>query len=80
MPIKKKSASSKKIEKSEDKEWQKWYQELDNKEHEAKLKQLGLADDEIDEWQDMQKKGITLEELEAATVAEDKPEKKPKKK
>ena len=80
MPIKKKTTSNKSIEKPEDKEWQKWYKELDGKEHEAKLKQLGLADDEIDEWEEMQAKGITLKDLEEATTAVDEPEKKTKKK
>jgi len=73
MPIKKKPKIGKTVEKPEDKEWQKWYAELDNKEHESKLKQLGLADDEIDEWEDMQKKGVTLEDLESATTADDEP-------
>ena len=79
MPVKKKPIISKKIEKSEDKEWRKWYEGLDDKEHEAKLKQLGLEEDEIDEWEDMQEKGVTLEELEKATTSGN-PEKKTKKK
>lgn len=80
MPVKKKNTHSKKIEKSEDKEWRKWYEGLDEKEHEAKLKQLGLADDEIEEWENLQEKGVTLEDLEAATTTDDKPQKKTKKK
>jgi len=73
MPVRKKPVLGKKIEKAEDKEWQKWYEELDEKEHAARLKQLGLEDDEIDEWEDMQEKGVTLDDLEAATVAEEEP-------
>ena len=80
MPVKKKTTHSKKIEKPEDKEWRKWYEGLDENEHEARLKQLGLEGDEINEWEDMQEKGVTLEDLETATTAEDKPEKKTKKK
>ncbi|MFH1240673.1 MAG: hypothetical protein V1672_05705 [Candidatus Diapherotrites archaeon] len=80
MPIRKKPTPRKKTEKTEDKDWQKWYAELDKKEHEIRLKQLGLEDDEIDEWEEMQEKGVTLDDLEVATTAKEEPEKKPKKK
>jgi hypothetical protein len=40
-----------KIEKPEDKEWRKWYDTLDNKEHEKKLAMLGLDKEDIDEWE-----------------------------
>lgn len=80
LPVRKKTTHSKKTKKSEDKERCKWYEGLDKKEHEAKLKQLGLADDEIEEWENMQEKGVTLEDLEAATTTDDKPTKKTKKK
>ena len=80
MPVRKKPTPNKKIKKAEDKEWRKWYDGLDEKEHEAKLKQLGLEGDEIDEWEDLQEKGITLEDLETAVITDDKTEKKPKKK
>jgi len=41
-----------KIEKPEDKIWKEWFDKLDIKEHEQKLKQLGLDEDDIEEWEE----------------------------
>lgn len=46
----KKPVSEGKIEKPEDKAWEEWFNKLDTKEHEKYLKQLGLDDEEIQEW------------------------------
>lgn len=56
-------AENKKIEKSEDKEWRKWYETLGNKDHESMLKQLGLDEEDISDWERMKKTGKSLEEL-----------------
>ena len=37
-------------EKMEDKEWHKWFDALDKKEHENYLRKLGLDDEDIDDW------------------------------
>ena len=39
------------IEKPEDREWKKWYDTLDIKEHEKKLAMLGLDKEDIKEWE-----------------------------
>ncbi len=49
---KKKPVPEGKIEKSEDKVWQDWYNKLDAKEHEKHLAQLGLDDEDIQEWEE----------------------------
>ena len=41
-----------KIEKSEDKSWQDWYNNLDAKEHEDYLSKLGLDKEDIAEWEE----------------------------
>jgi len=41
-----------KIEKAEDKIWHEWFDKLDVKEHEQKLKQLGLDKEDIEEWEE----------------------------
>jgi hypothetical protein len=43
-----------KIEKPEDKVWLDWYNKLDAKEHEEKLSQLGLDQDDIQEWEEVE--------------------------
>lgn len=70
-----------KIEKAEDKIWNEWFEGLDVKEHEQKLKQLGLDEEDIEEWEEVE--GFKPEkkpEPEKTVKSEKKtnPEKKPK--
>lgn len=51
MPLRTRMKPDGKIEKSEDKEWHKWYDTLDTKEHEKKLAMLGLDKEDIEEWE-----------------------------
>ncbi len=41
------------IEKPEDAAWKNWFNELSEEEHKKNLKQLGLGDDEFEEWEQM---------------------------
>ena len=79
--MKKKKTPTRKIEKLADKDWKEWYAGLDEKEHELKLKQLGLDKDDVEAWEEMRKTGISLDDLEKATSDDFKePNAKPKKK
>ncbi len=51
MPLRTRMRSEGKIEKPEDREWKKWYETLDTKEHEKKLALLGLGKEDIEEWE-----------------------------
>ena len=51
MPLRTKTRPDGKIEKAEDREWKKWYETLDTKEHEKKLAMLGLDKEDIEEWE-----------------------------
>lgn len=51
LKIKKVAPKDAKIEKPEDREWNRWFNGLDNKEHERKLAMLGLDKEDIDEWE-----------------------------
>jgi len=43
-----------KIDKPGDKEWTEWYKNLDVKEHEKHLAQLGLDKEDIGEWEEIE--------------------------
>ncbi len=52
MRRKKKPVTEGCIEKSEDKAWQEWFNNLDVKEHETHLAQLGLDKEDIADWEE----------------------------
>ncbi len=52
--LKNKKKPEGKIEKPEDKAWLDWYSKLDVAEHEAKLAQLGLDQEDIKEWEEVE--------------------------
>ncbi len=54
-----------KIEKPEDKAWNDWFTKLDAKEHEKYLKQLGLDEEEIEEWGQAEEMKPEKQELES---------------
>ncbi len=56
--------------------WRKEFEEMDLSAHKAKLKSLGLDDEEIAEFEEMEKEGIPLEE----EILEEGPVKKEEKK
>ena len=51
MPRRLPPGSNRKIETSEDKAWQEWFDKLDIKEHGQYLSKLGLDKGEIEEWE-----------------------------
>lgn len=51
MPLRSRMKAEGKIDKPEDREWKKWYEGLDPKEHEKKLAMLGLDKEDIEEWE-----------------------------
>ncbi|MCD6434639.1 MAG: hypothetical protein J7L14_03430 [Candidatus Diapherotrites archaeon] len=65
------------IEKPEDKAWLRWFEKLDEKEHENFLKQAGLSEEDIEEWKQWSKKDGNLDELlekiEEELVTEERP-------
>jgi hypothetical protein len=51
MPGRKRAIQEGKIVKAEDREWRRWFNNLDSKEHEQKLAMLGLDKEDISEWE-----------------------------
>lgn len=62
--------------------WLEEFKEMGTDEHLAKLKALGLDEDDLEEFKEMEEKGIPLEQemLQEGPVVEEKSEKKSKKK
>jgi len=75
-----KSRPEGKLEKAGDKEWNKWYEGLDAKEHEKHLAQLGLDKDDIEDWEEgegFKEPSKETKELLAKELSEDPDSKKP---
>jgi hypothetical protein len=60
--------------------WRQEFEEMDLEAHKARLKQLGLDDEELAEFEEMEVKGIPLEEELVHEGPEVKEDKKPVKK
>ena len=57
MPRKKKPKEGK-IEKPEDRQWHEWFNKLDKTEHHDHLRQLGLDDEDIEVWDEIQENNL----------------------
>ena len=71
-------SEGKKIDKPEDKAWEKWFNELGDAEHKKHLAQLGLDEEDVEDWKGMhgQLDEIIAAENEAAEDAENTKKKK----